>query len=107
MPVLNKYILIKIYIKQKAKKIMVNPKIDYFLDIFLGISFILSALSGIVMYFVPWGSEQIVLGISRSNWPIVHEWSSFIMAGLVLLHLIFHLKWIGQMTRCIFRKEEK
>lgn len=85
---------------------MVNPKIDYFVDLFLGISFIFAALSGIIMFFVPWGANQAILGISRSFWPRIHEWSSFIMVGIVLAHLILHFKWIGHMTKSFFRKKE-
>ena len=84
---------------------MVNPKVDYFVDLFLGISFIFAALSGIIMFFVPWGSDAVILGVARSGWPRIHEWSSFIMVGLVFLHLVLHLKWIGHMTKSFFRKK--
>lgn len=83
---------------------MANPKVDYFIDLILGISFAVSVFSGIVMYVIPWGSEQAVLGIIRSSWPTIHEWSSFIMAGLVLIHLALHFRWIGHMTKSIFCK---
>lgn len=83
---------------------MVNPKVHYFVDLFLGIAFLVSALSGIVMYFVPWGSEQLVLGLARNQWPTIHEWSSFSMAGLVFLHLALHFRWIGSMTKSFFVK---
>jgi hypothetical protein len=83
---------------------MVNQKIDYFVDLFLGITFLVVAFSGFIMYFVPWGSESIILGISRGNWPKIHAISSFTMVGLVFLHLALHFKWIGSMTKSFFVK---
>lgn len=85
---------------------MANPKVDYFVDLFLGIAFLVSAFSGIVLYAVPWGSEKLVLGLSRTQWPKVHELSSFIMAGLVFLHLALHFRWIGSMTKGFFVKRK-
>lgn len=85
---------------------MVNPKVDYFVDFFLGISFLISVFSGIVMYVLPWESNQAVFGVLRQSWPPIHEWSSFIMAGLVLVHLALHFRWIGSMTKSFFIKKK-
>jgi len=86
---------------------MVNQKVDYFVDLLLGIAFVIAGLSGFIMYFVPWGSDAVVLGISRGSWPLVHEISSFAMVGLVLLHLILHFRWIGSMTKSFFVKNKE
>jgi len=84
---------------------MVNPKLDYFVDLFLGISFLIAGLSGFIMYFVPRGSDFSLFGIARGGWPPIHEWSGFTMVGLVFLHLILHVRWIGSMTKRFFVKK--
>ncbi len=83
----------------------IHPKVNYWIDVVLGISFIIAGTSGIIMYFVPWGSDALVLGISRSVWPTIHEWSSFVMVASVLAHLVLHWGWLVAMTKGFFRKE--
>jgi hypothetical protein len=84
----------------------IHPRVNYFVDLFLGISFVFSVLSGVIMFFVPWGSDAVLLGISRGSWPLIHEISSFAMVGLVFLHLVLHLRWIGSMTKGFFIRKK-
>jgi len=83
----------------------IHPKLKYWVDILMAIAFVLSGLSGIIMYFVPWGIQVNILGISRSVWPVIHEWSSFSMVALVIIHLIFNWNWIVSMTKEFFIKK--
>ena len=85
---------------------MVNKaKMNYVIDVALGISFLLVLATGVIKF--P-GLVQM-LGISRGSLPIsqmstIHDWSGLIMGLLVLVHLILHWRWIVCMTKSFFRK---
>ena len=92
-----------------------NPnkaRINYYVDILIGISFIIVAVSGVILFFAGSGGyqggrnpryAQEVMGVSRLLWKDLHDWSGIAMMGGVLLHLVLHWKWIVCMTRNIFK----
>ena len=88
-----------------------KARINYYVDILIGISFIVVALSGVILLFAGSGGyqggrnphAQEVLGVSRLLWKDLHDWSGIAMMGGVLLHLVLHWKWIVCMTRNIFK----
>ena len=92
-----------------------RAKISYFMNVAIGIGFIVSLVSGLVLLFAgPSGGYQggrnprylnSIAGLSREVWKDTHNWSSIIMAAGVLGHLILHWKWIVLMTRVLFRKK--
>jgi hypothetical protein len=95
--------------KKKPNK----ARINYYIDIVIGISFILVALSGVILFFAGSGGyqggrnpryAQEVLGISRLLWKDLHDWGGIVMLGGVFLHLVLHWKWFVCMTRNLFRK---
>ena len=72
------------------------------------LTFLLSAISGAVIYFSPSGGYQggrnpgldrNVLLLSHEAWKSIHNWSSLVMTLGVLGHLILHWNWITCMTR--------
>ncbi len=81
---------------------MNKAKLNYWADVIIGVSFVLSAVSGLI-FLLPVGSTSAlssgVLGISYSAWDSLHTWSSLTMIGGVLAHLVLHWKWIVGMTR--------
>ena len=94
--------------KKKPNK----ARINYYVDIVIGISFLAVALSGVILFFAGSGGyqggrnpryAQEVLGISRLLWKDLHDWSGIFMTVGVLVHLVLHWKWIVCMTRNIFK----
>lgn len=90
---------------------MQKPKINYIIDVFMAISFVIVSISGLVIFFflpsgVQRGRYQEFLGITKSTWETWHDWSGIILVVLVLLHLILHWKWMISMTKNIFKKKE-
>ena len=90
-----------------------KARINYYVDIIIGISFIIVALSGVILFFAGSGGYQggrnpryahEVLGVSRLLWKDLHDWGGIAMLGGVLLHLVLHWKWIVCMTGNIFRR---
>ncbi|MFA6089214.1 MAG: DUF4405 domain-containing protein [Candidatus Woesearchaeota archaeon] len=90
---------------------MDKPKINYVIDMFLVISFVITAITGIIIFiFLPGGvrqgSYQEFLGITKSLWSGVHDYAGLTMIVLSLIHLILHWNWIIVMTKRIFKGEK-
>ena len=90
-----------------------KARINYYVDIIIGISFAVVALSGMILFFAGSGGyqggrnpryAQEVLGVSRLLWKDLHDWGGIIMMGGVFLHLILHWKWIVCMTRNLLKR---
>jgi cytochrome b subunit of formate dehydrogenase len=93
-----------------------KARINYYVDIIIGISFIVVALSGMILFFAGSGGyqggrnpryAQEVLGVSRLLWKDIHDWGGIAMLGGVLLHLILHWKWFVCMTRNLLKGKAK
>jgi len=88
---------------------MIKIKMDfnkkkYYLDIVMFVSFLVSALSGLVLFFIlPKGTGSDSFIFLRYEWIEIHNWSSFALIFIVLIHLIFNFGWIKAMTKNLFR----
>lgn len=86
-------------------------KINYVVDFLAFISFVVVAFSGIaIKIFMPSGVRQgrlqEFLGIQKTVWSEIHDWSGILMIILVLIHLVLHWNWIICMTKNIFKSDE-
>lgn len=89
-----------------GKNMVSRNTINYFVDVGMAVSFILSAITGIIKF--P-GFLQF-LGINQRLLPtyeisLVHDWSSLALLFLVLVHLLLHREWIVTMTRGFLKKK--
>jgi len=89
---------------------MVNPRINYVVDFLITISFIVTAITGLILFFflpsgVKQGSYQTFLGIIKGTWSAVHDWSGIIFIILIVLHFILHWNWVVSMTKNLFKKK--
>jgi len=96
----------------RAKKTS-KARINYYVDIIIAISFVLVALSGLILFFAGSGGYQggrnpryarETLGFSRLLWKDLHDWGGIVMMGGVFLHLVLHWKWIVCMTGNVFKR---
>lgn len=82
---------------------MNKPIINYFIDIGLGISFVLVAATGIMKFPGLVRTFRFVYNIIPAYYiSRIHNLSGIIMTIFVLIHLILHLNWIVSMTKNIF-----
>jgi hypothetical protein len=82
--------------------------INYTVDVGMGITFILTAITGIIKFRQLWtflGINQ--MNIFFKNINTIHDWSGIILAAFVLIHLILHFKWIVCITKGFFKGKEK
>jgi hypothetical protein len=84
-----------------------RSRFNVFINFMVGITFILTALSGVYLLFVPGGPGSAVydpaLLFSRVTWDLIHTWSgtALIIAGLV--HFAIHWKWVVKVTRKVLK----
>lgn len=87
---------------------MTKTRVNYLLDLVIGIAFIISAVTGIAFLFMGSGGYQggrnlgfatAFLGISRAKWSDLHTLGSLIMIAGVSIHLALHWKWIVCITQ--------
>jgi cytochrome b subunit of formate dehydrogenase len=82
-------------------------KINYWIDVAIAVAFLLSALSGLVLFFAPSGYQggrnpyygQTVLLLSTQAWNTVHTWASVAMISGVGAHLVLHWDWLVCMSK--------
>lgn len=76
------------------------------LNLVVGIGFILTALSGIYLLFVPGGRNVIdpMIIFSRTTWDVIHTWAGVVFMDAIVLHFIIHWRWIVNVTKKMFSK---
>lgn len=89
---------------------------NFVVDMFLYVGFVLLLGTGLILqYILPHGSGRIVgggtgrasaekliatlWGMTREQWGQVHFWIAVAILVLMLLHLVFHWRWIVCMLR--------
>jgi NAD-dependent dihydropyrimidine dehydrogenase PreA subunit len=85
---------------------------NYFVDVVIGIAFLVAAVSSIV-FLLPtsWVSvsdgQTSLLGVDMATWSWLHKWSGLAMIAGVVLHTLLHTRWIVTMTRRVFGRPAK
>ena len=89
-----------------------RARLFYFVDVLIGLAFVLSAVTGAAFLFMGSGGYQggrnpdfatALLGIERGTWSDLHTWASLAMIVGVGLHLLLHWRWILATTVRILR----
>jgi hypothetical protein len=95
---------------------MSKVKLNYALDAVIGLAFLLSGVTGLAFLVMGTGGYQggrnlefstSLLGISRTSWSDLHTLTSIVMIAGVVIHLVFHWKWILCMTGRVFKRKER
>ena len=73
-----------------------KPEKNYYLDIALLLFGAVSIATGIAISTKP---PALMSFLKAINVKSLHEWSSYALTILVMLHLIFHMDWFKAMTR--------
>lgn len=93
-----------------------KAKINLGVDIVIGLSFLVAAVSGVILLFAGSGGfqggrnpafTQTILFLSRNDWKLLHDWSAVIMIIGTFVHLIFHWNWITCMIKNMLRGKNK
>ncbi|MBC7237975.1 MAG: DUF4405 domain-containing protein [Chloroflexi bacterium] len=85
-----------------------KARVNLFLDLLIGLSFLVEAVSGYVLAVVlphggyqggrnPFYGAEFIL--TRDQWLWLHDWFAVVMVAGVLAHVALHWRWIV----CMFR----
>ena len=95
-------------------KAPVRARVNFWIDVLIGVAFVVAAASGVVLLVMGSGGGyrggrgavgiREVLFLGRTTWRDLHDWSGIAMMAGVLGHLVLHARWIGCMSRNMFRK---
>ncbi|MGC9359887.1 MAG: DUF4405 domain-containing protein, partial [Anaerolineae bacterium] len=91
----------------------VRARRNYWVDVAIAISLLVSAVSGGLFLLPPEASVigadgyPRLLGLKLTLWSDLHVISSMVMVAGIGLHLALHARWIQQMTRCVFKPSSK
>lgn len=91
---------------------MHKPRINYIVDVLMAISFAITAITGLVIFFflpsgVQRGGYQEFLGIAKIFWSQIHDYAGIILILAGIIHILLHWQWIIVMTREIFTKQKR
>jgi len=78
------------------------------IDAGIGISFLLTAVSGAYLFLVPGGAALRLNGdpmflFSRSTWDLLHTWAGVVMIAAAMVHFIIHWGWVVKVTQSVVR----
>jgi cytochrome b subunit of formate dehydrogenase len=75
-------------------------RFNLIVNLVIAASFLLTAISGIYLFFVPggrWAVDPLVL-FTRSAWKLFHTWSGVVLVIAAVLHFAIHWKWVSKVT---------
>lgn len=85
-----------------------KQKIRGIVFLVLLILWILSSLSGFVLYFTPSGprsGQMIILGFQKKEWVQIHFLISFLLVVIGILHLVLEWPILVAFVKQLFKKE--
>jgi hypothetical protein len=78
-----------------------ETKIKFVLDVILWISMILCMISGIMI-----SSYLFNIGVDITIWSQIHAYSSYVMFGTIIVHVLLHLKMISSFLETKYHYNE-
>ncbi len=91
---------------------MKMTNVNYVVDVLLAVCLVVVAVTGLAVFlFMPEGVRQGGLqefvGVQKTVWTSVHNWTGILMVALMLVHFILHWNWLVCMTRNVFSRKPK
>ncbi len=83
-----------------------RSRYNLLVNLAVGLGFVLAALSGIYLLFVPGGRNAIPdpqIIFTRTTWDLIHTWSGIVMIAAAVVHFAIHWKWVTKVTLKIFK----
>jgi hypothetical protein len=85
-------------------------KVNLIVNLLIGLSFILTAATGMYFLFLPSGGFQGGANpawdpgflFSRTTWDLIHTWSGVAMIVAAMFHFVIHWRWIRNVTARFF-----
>ncbi len=93
-------------ITHREKRFNNRSRFNLLINAAVGLGFILAAISGIYLFFVPGGRNAIpdpMIIFTRTTWDLIHTWSGVMMIAAASVHFAIHWKWVTKVTSKIIK----
>jgi len=89
----------------KENSINSRSRFNVLINMLVGFSFALTALTGVYLLFVPGGPQSALndpmILFGRTTWDLIHTWSGVVLGIAALIHFAIHWKWVVKVSRKI------
>ena len=82
-----------------------KQNLNYVVDLLLFIAFLITGITGLIKWrllIVNLGMAELYFILPMGKIRLWHEWASFVMLILILIHFILHWNWLILNTRRLF-----
>ena len=91
----------------QCKSMNARGKFNLAINGLLGLSGLITAISGLYFLLIPGASHNSSLAdprwlFSLVTWDLIHTWSGVVMIAVAVLHLDIHWKWVIKVSKKIF-----
>ncbi len=91
-------------------KLSRGAKVNVAINVLVGVSFLVCALSGIYFIFGPTGGYEGGRNpawdpgflFSRTAWDLIHTWSGVVVSVAAVVHFAIHWRWVKNVTARFF-----
>lgn len=81
-----------------------RSRANLLINLAIGLSFMVTAISGLYLFIVPSGRHGVVdpvILFTRSTWDLVHTWAGVLMIVAAVVHFYIHWGWVVKVSRKI------
>jgi hypothetical protein len=94
----------------RGTKLSRGAVVNVLVDGLIAVSFIVTAVSGVVFLFLPTGGYQgganstweVAPLFSRTTWDLIHTWGGVVMIIAAVIHFWIHWRWVVKVTKRFF-----
>lgn len=81
-------------------------RLNLLLNVVVGLSFLLTAISGVYFLFVPGGRGAVdpMFLFSRITWDLIHTWAGVTMIAAGVIHFGIHWRWVVNVATSIAKQ---
>jgi preprotein translocase subunit SecY len=80
-----------------------RSRFNLLLNLVVGLSFLVTAISGIYLLFVPGGRGSVdpIFLFSRITWDLIHTWAGVTLIVAGVIHFAIHWRWVVNVSTSI------
>lgn len=98
-------------VTDRKTRINQRSQFNVFVNLMVGLSFTIAAVSGVYLLFVPGGPQSAenapIFLFSHTTWDLIHTWSGTLLVIAALTHIVIHWKWVTKVTSKILLESQR
>jgi cytochrome b subunit of formate dehydrogenase len=86
---------------RRENRFNTRSRFNLIVNTLIGISFLITALSGIYLLFFPAGRNGVIdpgFLVTRTTWDLIHTWAGILLIIAGIVHFAIHWRWIVKVT---------